>query len=67
MLGEEVWGQGFPAPRFCDEFEVAAQRVVGEQHLKLALKRGALVVEAIRFQRAGSRCRRGYARSTLRW
>jgi single-stranded-DNA-specific exonuclease len=51
VLGREVWGQGFPAPRFCDEFEVAAQRVVGDQHLKLALKRGALAVEAIRFQR----------------
>ena len=50
LLGEEVWGQGFPAPRFCDEFEVAAQRVVGDQHLKLALKRGALVMEGIRFQ-----------------
>jgi single-stranded-DNA-specific exonuclease len=52
LLGEEVWGQGFPAPRFCDEFEVAAQRVVGDQHLKLSLKRGALFVEGIRFQQA---------------
>ncbi|HZM43988.1 MAG TPA: single-stranded-DNA-specific exonuclease RecJ [Burkholderiales bacterium] len=52
LLGEEVWGQGFPAPRFCDEFEVAAQHVVGDQHLKLSLKRGALLVEGIRFQQA---------------
>jgi len=50
LLGSGVWGQGFPAPRFCDEFEVAAQKVVGEKHLKLALKRGALVVDAMRFQ-----------------
>jgi single-stranded-DNA-specific exonuclease len=52
LLAEEVWGQGFPAPRFCDEFEVAAQRVVGDHHLRLSLKRGAFSVEAIRFQHA---------------
>jgi single-stranded-DNA-specific exonuclease len=50
VLGKEVWGQGFPAPRFCDEFEVAAQRVVGEQHLRVELRRGTLAVEGIRFQ-----------------
>jgi single-stranded-DNA-specific exonuclease len=50
VLGSEVWGQGFPAPRFWDEFEVTAQRVVGEKHLKLALRRGPLVVEAMRFR-----------------
>jgi single-stranded-DNA-specific exonuclease len=52
LLADEVWGQGFPAPRFCDEFEVAAQRVVGDHHLRLSLKRGALLVEGIRFQQA---------------
>ncbi len=49
LLAEPVWGQGFPAPRFCDEFEVAAQRIVGEKHLKLTLTRGARKLEAIRF------------------
>src|SRR5690348_14598514 len=49
MLAEPVWGQGFPAPRFCDEFEVAAQRIVGEKHLKLTLTRGGRRLEAIRF------------------
>jgi single-stranded-DNA-specific exonuclease len=52
VLGEAVWGQGFPAPRFCDEFEVAAQRVVGDQHLKLTLKRGTIALEGMRFQQA---------------
>jgi single-stranded-DNA-specific exonuclease len=32
------WGQGFPAPVFDGNFEVMAQRVVGEKHLKLTLK-----------------------------
>ncbi len=48
-LSAPVWGHGFPAPRFCDEFEVAAQRVVGEKHLKLTLTHGGQRIEAIRF------------------
>jgi len=49
QLSAPVWGQGFPAPRFCDEFEVTAQRVVGERHLKLTLARGGKSIDAIRF------------------
>jgi single-stranded-DNA-specific exonuclease len=49
LLAEPVWGQGFPAPRFCDEFAVAAQRVVGEKHLKLTLTRDGRRLDAIRF------------------
>jgi len=49
LLAQPVWGQGFPAPRFCDEFDVAAQRIVGEKHLKLTLSRGGARVDAIRF------------------
>ena len=49
QLSAPVWGQGFPAPRFCDEFEVAAQRVVGERHLKLTLAQGGKSIDAIRF------------------
>ena len=49
LLSAPVWGQGFPAPRFCDEFEVTAQRVVGERHLKLTLAREGKTIEAIRF------------------
>lgn len=49
LLSAPVWGQGFPAPRFCDEFEVTAQRVVGERHLKLTLARERKSIDAIRF------------------
>lgn len=49
LLSEPVWGQGFPAPRFCGEFEVTSQRVVGERHLKLTLAQGGKSIEGIRF------------------
>jgi single-stranded-DNA-specific exonuclease len=49
LLSAPVWGHGFPAPRFCDEFEVTAQRVVAEKHLKLTLAQGGQRIEAIRF------------------
>jgi single-stranded-DNA-specific exonuclease len=49
LLSAPVWGQGFPAPRFCDEFEVTAQRVVGERHLKLTLMQSGRSLDAIRF------------------
>ena len=37
LLDNQVWGQGFVSPLFCDEFEVVEQRVVGGHHLKLRL------------------------------
>jgi single-stranded-DNA-specific exonuclease len=37
-LDAQVWGQGFEAPRFVDEVEVLAQRLVGANHLKLSLR-----------------------------
>ena len=49
LLYDRVWGQGFPAPRFCDEFELAAQRIVGGKHVKLTLSCNGRRVEAIRF------------------
>jgi single-stranded-DNA-specific exonuclease len=52
QLDQEVWGQGFPQPLFCDEFKVTSQRVVGEKHLKLKLARGGKVIEGIRFNAA---------------
>ena len=48
-LTNSVWGQGFPEPRFEDEFQVADQRVVGGHHLKLRLKRDGALFEAILF------------------
>src|SRR5437867_2420485 len=49
LLEGQIWGQGFPQPLFCDEFEVLGQRVVGEKHLKLKLARAGRTVEAMRF------------------
>ncbi len=37
-LEQQVWGQGFPQPLFEGRFDVASQRIVGEKHLKLALR-----------------------------
>jgi len=58
LLAAAVWGHGFPVPRFCDEFEVAAQRVVADKHLKLVLAQGERRVEAIRFRWTESAPRR---------
>ena len=49
VLADAVWGQGFPEPRFHDRFEVIAQRVVGERHLKLRLRRGKQTLDAMLF------------------
>jgi len=51
-LNEPVWGQGFPQPCFDDRFEVAGQRVVGAQHLKLKLVRCGVGVDAMLFRRS---------------
>ncbi|HEY5645452.1 MAG TPA: single-stranded-DNA-specific exonuclease RecJ, partial [Pseudomonadales bacterium] len=44
------WGQQFPEPAFHDDFELVSQRVVGEKHLKLVLKRGGRLFDAIAFR-----------------
>jgi len=49
MLDNEIWGQNFPPPIFCDTFELERQRVVGERHLKLSLLKAGRRVEAIWF------------------
>jgi len=51
QLDHAVWGQGFPAPLFSGVFDVTAQRVVGEKHLKLRLRlaRNGNVFEAMHF------------------
>ena len=43
------WGQGFPEPLFDDEFIIISQRVVGEKHLKLVLKKSNQLIDAIHF------------------
>jgi single-stranded-DNA-specific exonuclease len=49
LLENEIWGQDFPAPLFEDEFTVESQRVLKGKHLKLRLRKGRLVIDAIRF------------------
>ena len=44
------WGNGFPEPAFCDDFELISQRVVGEQHLKLVLRKDTRLIDAIAFR-----------------
>ncbi|HQU16552.1 MAG: single-stranded-DNA-specific exonuclease RecJ [Chromatiales bacterium 21-64-14] len=46
------WGAGFPEPCFDGEFQVLAQRVVGERHLKLTLRPagGRQSIDGIAFQ-----------------
>ncbi|NTV10002.1 MAG: single-stranded-DNA-specific exonuclease RecJ [Zoogloea sp.] len=54
MLEQEVWGQGFPAPVFDDEFRVEKQRILKERHLKLQLRKGNARLDAIQFNFAES-------------
>lgn len=54
LLESQVWGAGFPAPLFLDEFEVQTQRLVGQRHLKLRLSRGTQQFDAIWFGREQS-------------
>ena len=54
LLDAQVWGQGFPAPVFCDEFSVVNQRVLKERHLKLQLEREGRRFDAIWFNHADS-------------
>ena len=49
LLREQVWGAGFPEPRFVDRFQVLDQRIVGDRHLKLRLAREQREFEAILF------------------
>ncbi|OGA16064.1 MAG: single-stranded-DNA-specific exonuclease RecJ [Betaproteobacteria bacterium RIFCSPLOWO2_02_FULL_63_19] len=49
LIESQIWGQGFPQPVFCDEFDVVNQRTVGERHLKVRLARGGRVFEAMHF------------------
>ena len=52
LLQETVWGQGFAAPLFIDEFDVDRQRLLKDKHLKLSLKKGKARLDAIRFNHA---------------
>ncbi|UCV29828.1 single-stranded-DNA-specific exonuclease RecJ [Ferribacterium limneticum] len=63
LLENEIWGQGFPAPLFMDDFDVEQQRVLKEKHLKLRLRKGDTRIDAIQFNfstQPGSRTRVAY-------
>jgi single-stranded-DNA-specific exonuclease len=63
LLEAEVWGQGFPAPLFEDEFVVESQRILKDKHLKLRLRKGMQILDAIQFNFAeapGSSIRAAY-------
>ena len=48
-LDAQVWGQAFEPPLFIDDAEVLSQRLVGEKHLKLAVRVAGSVRDAIWF------------------
>jgi single-stranded-DNA-specific exonuclease len=52
LIDSHVWGQGFAAPVFCDEFKVVNQRILKDKHLKLALEKDNRRYEAIWFGHA---------------
>ena len=63
LIEAQVWGAAFEAPIFCDAVEVVSQRLVGEKHLKLAVRLGGVVRDAIWFGRiepVGERLRLAY-------
>ncbi len=49
LMNDQVWGQGFFPPLFCDEFRVVSQRILKEKHLKLLLERNGTRYDAIWF------------------
>jgi single-stranded-DNA-specific exonuclease len=63
LLENEIWGQGFPAPLFMDDFDVEQQRVLKDKHLKLRLRKGDTRIDAIQFNfstQPGNRTRVAY-------
>lgn len=54
LIEQHVWGQGFPAPLFNNEFELVRQRLLKDRHLKLELRHQQQNYEAIYFNHAQS-------------
>ena len=52
LIEAEVWGSAFEAPVFCDAVDVVSQRLVGQGHLKLSVRVGGTLREAIWFGRS---------------
>ena len=51
-LHQQVWGQGFAPPVFCEELEIVSQRLVGQKHLQLKMRHGGELVDGIWFGHA---------------
>lgn len=51
VIGEQVWGQGFPEPLFLDEFTVKETKKMGKEgtHLRLTLERQGGTFEGVKF------------------
>lgn len=49
------WGQGFPAPVFCDEFEIVQVESSGKHrhHLKMQVRRDGMTFQAMKFHHRG--------------
>ena len=50
-IDAQIWGQGFDAPIFANEFRVMRQSLVKDAHLKLILDLGGQRFDAIFFRR----------------
>lgn len=44
------WGQGFPEPIFEGTFHLVSQRIVGEDHLKIVVRKDDLLIDGIAFR-----------------
>lgn len=53
-IDSQIWGQGFDAPVFANEFRVMRQSLVKDAHLKLVLDLGGQRFDAIFFRRTES-------------
>lgn len=51
LLKNQVWGQAFPEPVFCDEFRVVESRPIGGgKHLRLILEKKGQRFQAVKFR-----------------
>ncbi len=66
LLQAQIWGQGFPAPMFSDEFRVERQRILKDKHLKLTLIKNGARFEAIQFNFPQNQSAQGNIRAAYR-
>lgn len=53
-IKQQVWGQAFPEPSFCDEFDVVeAKPIGGGLHLRLVLEKDGKKFQGVKFRHAG--------------